>query len=69
MSFALASLRKITGGVTLCVLLHCTANALSGIFVAQQSILGSTVAAVSTIALSYILILLWNSRGVRGPSF
>ncbi|MDR1214943.1 MAG: CPBP family intramembrane metalloprotease [Propionibacteriaceae bacterium] len=62
LSFALASLRKITGGVALCVLFHCTSNALSSIFITKQSVLGSTVAAISTIALSYVVILLWKSK-------
>jgi membrane protease YdiL (CAAX protease family) len=65
LSFALASLRKITGGVILCILLHCTSNALSSIFITKQSILGSAVAAASTIAVSYITVLLWNSRQKR----
>jgi membrane protease YdiL (CAAX protease family) len=66
LSFALASLRKITGGVMLCILLHCTSNALSSIVITKQSILGSTVATVSAIALSYIVILVWNSRQQKG---
>lgn len=56
LSFALASIRKITGSVWLCVLFHCLANALSGIYDINKNIWGNIAAAVLLILCAYGLI-------------
>lgn len=44
LSFALASIRKSTGSVWLCVLLHCIVNSLSGIYIINDNIWGNITA-------------------------
>lgn len=56
LSFALASIRKVTGSVWLCVLFHCVVNALSGIFVIKENIWGNVAATSLLILCSYVLI-------------
>ncbi|MBD5406784.1 MAG: CPBP family intramembrane metalloprotease [Treponema sp.] len=56
LSFALASIRKITGSVWLCVLFHCLANALSGIYDINKNIWGNIAAAILLILCAYVLI-------------
>lgn len=56
LSFALASIRKTTNSVWLCVLFHCIANSLSGIFVIKENIGGNVTAAAILILCSYVLI-------------
>ena len=46
LSFALASIRKNTGSVWLCVLFHCIINSLSGIYIVNDNIWGNVVAAI-----------------------
>ena len=53
LSFALASIRKNTGSVWLCVLFHCLVNALSGIYVVHDTIWGGAAAAAILVLLSY----------------
>ncbi|MBR6984930.1 MAG: CPBP family intramembrane metalloprotease [Ruminococcus sp.] len=53
LSFALASIRKNTGSVWLCVLFHCIVNALSGIYVVNDTICGGAAAAAVLVLLSY----------------
>ncbi|GHU51421.1 CPBP family intramembrane metalloprotease [Clostridia bacterium] len=60
LSFALASLRKNTNSVMLCVLLHCTTNALSGVFIVKENMLGAIVSAAALILLSYGMTSLKN---------
>ena len=60
LSFALASIRKITGSVWLCVLFHCLANALSGIYDINKNIWGNIAAAVLLILCAYVLIAITN---------
>jgi len=55
LSFALASIRKNTGSVWLCVLLHCIANSLSAIFLIYDNIWGSIASAVTLIVCAYLL--------------
>lgn len=56
LSFALASIKKITGSTWLCVLFHCIVNSLSGIFIITENITGSIVSSLILIIVSYILI-------------
>ena len=56
LSFALASIRKNTGSVWLCVLFHCIANSLMGIYVVNDNIWGNIAAAAVLIFSSYAFI-------------
>lgn len=56
LSFALASIRKNTGSVWLCVLFHCIINSLSGIYVTNDNIWGNITASVILILFSYALV-------------
>lgn len=52
LSFALASIRKNTNSVWLCVLFHCIINSLSGIYVVNDNIWGNLTAAAILILCS-----------------
>ena len=54
MSFALGALRKHTGSVFLCVLLHCIHNALYGIYTVHETYVGSIITTVLLITVSVI---------------
>ena len=56
LSFALASIRKNTNSVWLCVLFHCIENSLSGIYVINENIWGNIATTMLLILCSYILI-------------
>ena len=56
LSFALASIRKNTGSVWLCVLFHCIENSLSGIYVINDNIWGNIISTVIMILCSYALM-------------
>lgn len=56
LSFALATIRKNTNSVWLCVLFHCIINSLSGIYVINDNILGNIVTTIILISSSYILV-------------
>lgn len=56
LSFALASIRKNTGSVWLCVLFHCIVNSLSGIYVINDNIWGNITAAAILILCSCVLV-------------
>ena len=56
LSFALASIRKNTGSVWLCVLFHCIENSLSGIYVINDNIWGNITAATILILCSCALV-------------
>ena len=56
LSFALASIRKSTGGVWLCVLFHCLTNSLSGIYIIKDNIWGNIAATILLILCSYIYV-------------
>ena len=56
LSFALASIRKNTDSVWLCVLFHCIANSLSGIYVVNDIIWGNITAAAILILCSCALV-------------
>lgn len=56
LSFALASIRKNTGSVWLCVLFHCIVNSLSGIYVIHDNIWGNITAAIILILCAYAFV-------------
>ena len=56
LSFALASIRKTTNSVWLCVLFHCIINSLSGIYVVNDNIWGNIAAAAILILCSCALV-------------
>ncbi len=55
-SFALASIKKNTNSVWLCVLNHCILNSLSGIYVVNDNITGNIVATVVLVAVSFVFV-------------
>ncbi len=56
LSFALASIRKNTNSVWLCVLFHCIANSLSGIYLIYNNIFGNVVTTIILIFSSLVLV-------------
>lgn len=56
LSFALASIRKNTNSVWLCILFHCIVNSLSGIYIMNNNMIGNVVAAIILIFSSLILL-------------
>lgn len=56
LTFALASIRKNTNSVWLCVLFHCITNALSGIYVINNNIYGNIVSAIILVFISLVLV-------------
>lgn len=64
LSFALASIRKNTNSVWLCVLFHCIANSLSGIFIINDNILGNIVTTIILIFSSLILVKVNNKKKI-----
>lgn len=61
LSFALAAVKKISGNVWLCVLLHSLVNSLMGIFVVEERILGNAVSAAALLLLAVALVE-WGRR-------
>lgn len=55
-SFALASIKKNTNSVWLCVLNHSILNSLSGIYVVNNNIMGNIVATIVLISVSFVFI-------------
>ncbi|MBD5470451.1 MAG: CPBP family intramembrane metalloprotease [Lachnospiraceae bacterium] len=64
LSFALASIRKNTNSVWLCVLFHCIENCLSGIYVINENILGNIAATILLILCSYVLIKINDKKKI-----
>lgn len=56
LTFALASIRKNTNSVWLCVFFHCIVNSLSGIYIINDNILGNIVTAIILIFGSLVLL-------------
>lgn len=54
LSFALASIKKNTNSVWLCVLFHCIVNSLSGIYMVNDNIVGNIVA---TMVLTFVSLI------------
>lgn len=67
LSFALASIRRNTGSIWLCVLLHCIANSLCGVFLIYDNIWGNIASAAALILCAYLLGPVYKliDRGVR----
>ena len=63
-TFALASIRKNTNSVWLCVLSHCIVNSLSGIFIINDNILGNIVTTIILIFSSLILVKVNNKKKI-----
>ncbi len=64
LSFALASIKKTTNSVWLCVLFHCIANSLSGVYLIYDNILGNIVTAIILIIASIILVKINNKKKI-----
>jgi membrane protease YdiL (CAAX protease family) len=56
LSFSLASIRKNTNSVWLCVLFHCIVNALAGIYMIKYNVYGNIVTTIILIIVAYISI-------------
>lgn len=56
LSFALATIKRNTNSVWLCVLFHCIVNSISGIYIIKANISGNIVSSIILIVVSYILI-------------
>ncbi len=64
LSFALACIRKTTNSVWLCVLFHCIANSLSGIYIINNNIIGNIVTTVILIFTSLVLVKINNKKKI-----
>lgn len=64
LSFALAGIRKNTRSVWLCVLFHCIANSLSGIYVINDNIAGNIATTILLILCSYAFVKLNDQRNL-----
>lgn len=64
LSFALGAVRKVTGSVWLCVLLHCLINSLHGVYVIRENIWGSVAAAGVLILLSFGVVWAHNRKPI-----
>lgn len=64
LSFALASIRKNSNSVWLCVLFHCIANSLSGIYIINNNIIGNIVTTAILIVFSLALVIVNNKKKV-----
>lgn len=64
LSFALASIRKNTNSVWLCVLFHCIVNSLSGIYIINDNILGNIITSIILILSSLILVGTNNKKKI-----
>lgn len=62
LSFALATIRKNTNSVWLCVLFHCIVNSLSGIYVIKSNIWGNIVSTALLIICAYIITKINNKK-------
>jgi membrane protease YdiL (CAAX protease family) len=56
LSFSLASIRKNTNSVWLCILFHCVANALAGIYIIKYNTYGNIVTTIILVTAAYISI-------------
>lgn len=64
LSFALASIRKNTNSVWLCVLFHCITNSLSVIYIINDNILGNIVSTIILIFSSLVLVKVNNKKKI-----
>ncbi len=56
LSYAMATVRRISNGVFPCILLHCFINGLSAVFLFSPGIVSGVTALVVTVAISLIII-------------
>lgn len=63
-TFALASIRKNTNSVWLCVLFHCIVNSLSGIYIINNNIIGNAAAAIILIFSSLVIMKINNKKKI-----
>ena len=61
LSFALTAVRRITGSVFLCVLIHCATNALQGTWPKKDDLLTNLSSTVAFILISVIFVL-WDKK-------
>lgn len=64
LAFSLASIRKNTNSVCLCVLLHCIVNSLSGIYIINENIIGSLVTSIILVIMSLVLVKINNKKKI-----
>jgi membrane protease YdiL (CAAX protease family) len=64
LSFALASIRKASGSVWLCVLFHCIVNALSGVYIVNNNIWGNVASAAVLIVVSIVLVTVNDKKKI-----
>lgn len=64
LTFSLASIRKNTNSVWLCVLLHCIVNSLGGIYIINDNIIGSLVTSIILIIMSFVLVKINNKKKI-----
>ena len=65
LSFALASIKRNTNSVWLCVLFHCLVNSLSGIYSANDTIAGGVVTALVLVLASFLFDKIYAAKKVR----
>lgn len=63
LSFALGAIRKITGGVFLCVLFHCLFNAASTVLNPNLEWLNVSISTAALISASLVSVRLFEKRG------
>ena len=56
LSYALATVRKLSKGVFPCILLHCLINGLSAVFVFNYSWLSCCISLIVTIIMSMLIL-------------
>jgi hypothetical protein len=64
LSFALASIRKASGSVWLCVLFHCIVNALSGVYIVNNNIWGNVASAAVLMVVSIVLVTVNDKKKI-----
>lgn len=56
LSYALATIRKVSKGVFPCILMHCLINGLSAIFLFNMSLISCVITLIITIVASMIVL-------------
>lgn len=64
LAFSLASIRKNTNSVCLCVLFHCIVNSLSGIYIINENTIGSLVTSIILVIMSLVLVKINNKKKI-----
>lgn len=68
LSFALASIRKNTDSVWLCVLFHCIINSLSGIYLVNDNIWGNVAATIIIVLFSCVLTTINSKKQIESEN-